>query len=427
MTDSEWLTKLTAALTPATHALVLHIAEEAERMGYKAFLVGGPVRDMVLGHPVKDIDIVLEGAAIPLARHLAKKLGGYALTHDRFGTAKWTLDDPDFPPIHPLTQAEGLPPFIDLITARRESYDYPAALPTVTFAGMKEDLLRRDFVINTLALQLNGAEKGRLLDPYGGIKDLREGRIRILHHLSFIDDPTRIFRALRFAERLKFRFMPHTRTRLQQAIPLIALLTPDRVRHELLLLLEEANAVTMLDKLAKWGAFPYLFPGIGWSKLQRAKVAALKKAGEGDKATLFAALLWGATVDTIPLIADRLALSNEWRVPLLALAALQEEPLLRQPTLRNSELYFCLRKANEQALEWLARLSDDATLRAHLRLFLDDLRHRPMPITGDDLKAWGIPPGKQYQTILDQVRAAVMDDVALPNNPKALLTALSIP
>jgi tRNA nucleotidyltransferase (CCA-adding enzyme) len=421
------LTKLATAISPATYALVMHIAQEAEQMGYKAYLVGGPVRDMVLAQPVNDIDLVFEGAAIPLARHLARTLGGYALTHDRFGTAKWSLDDPDAPPTHPLTQAEGLPSFIDLITARRETYEHPAALPTVTFAGIQEDLFRRDFVINTLALQLNGKAAGKLLDPYGGLSDLREGRIRILHDASFIEDPTRIFRALRFEQRLNFLLDPHTRHLLQSAVPLIALLSPDRVRHEVVLLLDEANALAMLEKMARWGMMPYVFPGVEWTELQAEKLSTLKAAGVTETVLLLAAVVWGASVEVVQGVAERLGLPKEQRDLLLTMAEIQNDPMLTQPTLANSEIYFRLRKENGQAIEWVAQLTDHPIVRTRLRRYLDDLLHRPIPITGDDLKALGIPPGKQYQVILDKVRAAVMDDVILPTNPTLLLTALNIP
>lgn len=422
-----FLSTLATALSPATYALIMHIAAEAKKMGYKAYLVGGPVRDMLLGQPVNDIDIVFEGAAIPLARHLAKTMGGYALTHDRFGTAKWSLDDPDHPPTHSLTQGEGLPPFIDLITARRESYEHPAALPTVTFAGMQADLFRRDFVLNTLAFQLNGKGAGQLLDPYGGLNDLREGRIRILHDASFIDDPTRIFRALRFEQRLNFLLDPHTRHLLQSAVPLIALLTPDRVRHEVVLVLDEPNAVVMMEKMERWGMMPYVFPGVVWTEAQAEKLSALKASEETETVAFLAATLWGASVETVEAVAERLGFSHEWRNPLRTFAELQQESLLTQPTLANSDLYFRLRKEDPQAIEWLARLTDDSTVRARLRRFLDDLRHRPMPLKGDDLKALGIKPGKQYQVILDKVRGAVMDDLLLPGEPKDILAILRFP
>lgn len=418
--------QLSTSVSPATYALISHIAHEAEQRGYVAYLVGGPVRDLLLEQPVNDIDIVFEGAAIPLARHLEKTLGGHAITHERFGTAKWVLDDPDHPPTHPLTRAGTLPAFIDLITARRESYAHPAALPTVTFAGITEDLFRRDFVMNTLALQLNGSGAGQLVDPYGGMSDLRQGRIRILHDASFIDDPTRIFRAVRFEQRLNFLLDPHTRHLLQSAIPLIALLSPDRVRHEVDLLLEETNAVAMLDKLANWGGFPYVFPGVVWGEAQRQALATLKANGETETYLLLAAVLWGTAAEGVEAVVERLGVPNDGRDLLLAVAELRNDPLLHQPTLVNSDLYFRLRPVEPLALEWLAQLTGDATLRTRLRLYLDDLRHRAMPIDGNDLKRLGLPPGKRYQIILDQVRAAVMDDQTLPDDPVHLLKALGI-
>jgi hypothetical protein len=159
-----------------------------------------------------------------------------------------------------------------------------------------------------------------------------------------------------------------------------------------------------------------------WSKTQRAKVRTLKKAGESAPDVLLGALLWGASHTVVEIVAERLGLPNDWSVPLLALAALQQDTTLSAPILSNSNLYFRLRKENQQAIEWLAELTDNKIVKKRLRLFLDDLRHRTSPITGNDLKTMGIPPGKYYQVILDRVWAAVMDNAPLPT-PEELLFA----
>src|SRR5262249_16988121 len=159
------------------------------------YLVGGTVRDILLGEPSFDVDIAVEGDAIALARLIADELGGRISTHDKFGTAVVKYGDGGR---------------VDVVTARTEFYDAPAALPTVEHATIREDLFRRDFPINAMAVSLKGADFGRLVDPFDGRRDLESGTVRVLHNLSFIDDPTRIFRAIRYEQRHGFTMDEHT-------------------------------------------------------------------------------------------------------------------------------------------------------------------------------------------------------------------------
>src|SRR5262249_42187406 len=147
------------------------------------YLVGGTVRDILLGEPAFDVDIAVEGDAIALARAIASQLGGRVRAHERFGTAVVIYGESER---------------VDVVTARTEFYDAPAALPSVEHATIRDDLHRRDFTINAMAASLKGESFGRLVDPFGGRRDLVAGRVRVLHNLSFIDDPTRIFRAIRY-------------------------------------------------------------------------------------------------------------------------------------------------------------------------------------------------------------------------------------
>ncbi|MGH2544182.1 MAG: CBS domain-containing protein, partial [Ardenticatenaceae bacterium] len=215
------LEKLAVALPPPTLALVRRVAREAHTQGHHPYLVGGIVRDLLLGVPIRDLDIVIEGNAIAVGRWLARQLGGRVVTHDRFGTAKWILREPGFPPKEPLLEAPELPEQIDLITARTEFYERPTALPQVEHASIKQDLHRRDFTINTLALSLDPAREGQLLDFYGGMEDLQRGLIRVLHNLSFVEDPTRILRAIRFEQRFGFRLEARTEELLLASLDLL--------------------------------------------------------------------------------------------------------------------------------------------------------------------------------------------------------------
>src|SRR4029077_16040913 len=189
---------------------------------------GGTVRDILLGEPGFDVDVAVEGDAIGLARAIAKQLAGRVREHEKFGTAVVLYGDDQR---------------VDVVTARTEFYDAPAALPTVEHASIRDDLRRRDFTINAMAASLRGGDFGRLLDPFGGRRDLVAGRIRVLHNLSFIDDPTRILRGIRYENRYGFRMDEHTARLARGCIEmgLVGDLSSERLRDELELLLSEGE------------------------------------------------------------------------------------------------------------------------------------------------------------------------------------------
>ena len=201
--------------------LLKEIGEIADRENIKIFVVGGLVRDLLLGVKDLDIDIVVEANAINFAKVLSDKF----VTHEGFKTA--TIEKGGFK--------------IDLATARKEYYKKPAALPQITPATIREDLFRRDFTINAMAISLNKDNFKELVDFYNGQKDLKDKKIRVLHDKSFIDDPTRIFRAIRFQKRLEFEIEPHTQKLMADAINLgmIEKLKAQRIKKEMDLFLKE--------------------------------------------------------------------------------------------------------------------------------------------------------------------------------------------
>ena len=211
------------------------------------YLVGGTVRDILLGEPAFDLDVAVEGDAIALARRIGRALGGRVRAHAKFGTAVVVYGDGER---------------VDVVTARTEFYDAPAALPTVEHASIREDLFRRDFTINAMAASLKGADFGRLVDPFGGRRDLAAGIVRVLHNLSFIDDPTRIFRAIRYENRYGFRMDEHT-TRLARGcieMGLVGDLSSARLRDEVIALLEEGEVGHSILRLAELGAATAIHP-----------------------------------------------------------------------------------------------------------------------------------------------------------------------
>src|SRR4051812_16308973 len=211
------------------------------------YLVGGTVRDILLGERGFDVDIAVEGDAIALAQALADALGGRVRAHDKFGTAVVLYGEDER---------------VDVVTARTEFYDAPAALPTVEHASIREDLFRRDFTINAMAVSLKGADLGRLVDPFNGRRDLEAKTIRVLHNLSFIDDPTRIFRAIRYENRYGFRMDEHTLRLARGTIEmgLVGDLSSARLRDELEALLEEGEIEHSILRLAELGAAGAIHP-----------------------------------------------------------------------------------------------------------------------------------------------------------------------
>jgi tRNA nucleotidyltransferase (CCA-adding enzyme) len=203
------------------------------------YLVGGAVRDVLMGEPNFDVDIAVEGTGIGFGQALARALGGRVVPHEKFGTA--------------IVVHEG--GRVDVATTRTEFYDYPGALPAVEQASIRQDLFRRDFTINAMAVSLKGEDFGRLVDFFGGLGDLEEEVIRVLHNLSFIEDPTRIFRAIRYESRYGFRMDAHTVALARACVEmnLVGELSTSRLRDELQALLSEERVAESVRRLAELG------------------------------------------------------------------------------------------------------------------------------------------------------------------------------
>ena len=225
----------------------------AENMGFRAFVVGGLVRDLILNHENFDIDLVVEGEGIRFARELARKYSAHVRCYNKFGTAVLTL-------------ADGYK--LDVATARTEIYEHPAALPRVWPGSIKEDMYRRDFTINTLAINLNPEHFGKLLDFFNARKDIKRKLIRVMHDLSFIDDPTRVFRAVRFEQRFGFKVVRSTERLIKDAVAinLFEKLAGYRISSELELVLQEKDPLPVLKRLEELGIIGLIHPKAGRNK-----------------------------------------------------------------------------------------------------------------------------------------------------------------
>lgn len=268
--------RLEKILPKAQVILIKLVSQIAMENRLALFIVGGFVRDLLLEKPSMDFDLVVEGDAIALAKALSSRFGGRVTKHDRFRTAKWLIDKHNPVLIQHLQKfAEGnsstalleyVPSTLDFVTARTEFYTHPTALPTVEPSSIKLDLHRRDFTINTLAIRLDGGHYGELHDYWGGLGDLRKGVIRVLHSLSFVDDPTRILRAVRFEQRFHFRIEERTLQLIFEARGLLSRVSGDRIRHELDLIFMEEQVISMLDRLKELGVLEYIHPQLRWDE-----------------------------------------------------------------------------------------------------------------------------------------------------------------
>jgi len=264
------------ALPQGLRDLLLRARDVANDLGYSLYIVGGFVRDLLLGSPTLDLDLVVEGDAIRMARRLAEELGDCRVrSHARFGTAKIIFEGERDPSV---------PPTLDFVTARTEFYERPTVLPQVERSSIKQDLYRRDFTINTMAICLDRERYGELLDYYGGERDIRQGLVRVLHNLSFVEDPTRILRAVRLEQRLGFTIEERTAELIDDAIELLDHVSGERLRNELYALLREERPERGLERLARMGVLARLHPDLRFNGEMAALFARLRRRFEEPEA-----------------------------------------------------------------------------------------------------------------------------------------------
>jgi tRNA nucleotidyltransferase (CCA-adding enzyme) len=410
--------RLERALEPAVLALVRDIAATARRVDASIYFVGGIVRDLLLGQRLYDIDFVVEGDAIALVRRLVRERGGRIKSHARFGTAKWILGE-DAPRI-PTPDGLGLRA-LDFVTARTEFYAHPTALPQVEQSSIKQDLHRRDFTINALAVCLDLDRFGELLDFYGGERDLREGVIRVLHSISFVDDPTRMLRAARFEQRFGFRIEPRTLNLLTGALDLLDKVSGARIRNELDLILREAQPERMICRLAELGILARLHPTLTCGEWLARKYAQARAAipDETLPFAYLALLAYHLDRDALDRLIRRLALPGATARDLRAVVALRDAAPQIGSAERASQVYRLLHEYPPAALDAARMATDDDRARAHIEWFLRDLRRVKPSIGGALLKSLGLKPGPDYRRVLEALRDALLDGEVQPGEDEA--------
>lgn len=397
--------------------LLTQIGRLADKRGVSVYLVGGVVRDLLLKRENWDLDLTVEGDGIAFARLVADRYGAGLAVFERFATARLAFPD-------------GLK--MDIATTRQESYAQPALLPMVQPASIEADLSRRDFTINAMAVQLNPRQFGRLLDPCEGQRDLQARTIRVLHAGSFQDDPTRIFRAIRFEQRFGFRLERITVRLLAQAASrnLIQRLSGPRLQNEILLLFAERDPVRAIARLEQLNLFRFLHRRLCYRKNVKQVVAAVPKAlawwarrsqdSALDRPIVYLmALSSESSPAVVAGLIRRLALSREQAKNLSMVGRRLDRALKRltdKGTVRRSQIFRLLEDFSGEALVLLLskhRSTQHGARSLVKRRVAEYMINKAVKtaLTGRDLQAMGLQPGPQYKTILGKLLDARIDGI----------------
>jgi len=389
--------------------ILKQIGKLADVRSCSVYAVGGFVRDLLLGVENHDIDIAVEGDGIGFAKELAEKFSGRLVVHKRFGTA---------------TVFGELK--IDIATARRERYKHPAALPEVSFSSLKQDLYRRDFTINAMAFSLNRKRFGYLIDFFGGQRDLKAKRIRVLHELSFVEDPTRIFRAVRFEQRYNFTIEPHTEDLIKTAVSLnmFERTQKQRLRNEIMLILKEEDPKKALIRMHKLHELHFIHPNIKYKKKMIDLFDSIDKACKwyadsvgskslSDKWLIYLmAMLEDVSLKQLEkLCKDFVFTSNDKKRLLLSKDKAKEliDTLHNTTDISPSKVYRCLKPLPVEVAIFILAESKTRIVKNKIKQFLSFYSKTKLSIRGSDIKALGIKPGPEYKKFLTKILHEKLD------------------
>jgi len=378
----------------------------ASRLNYKIYLVGGIVRDLILGRKNLDLDIVVEGNAVKLAEKIAQASSSQFRAHKFFGTATVFFDKFK----------------IDFATARKESYPKKGALPRVSFSNLKDDLFRRDFTINTLAVSLNKENYGKLIDFYNGLSDLKKGLIRVLHEESFLDDPTRIFRAIRFEQRFKFSIEKNTLFLLKEARERKALSWIDehRIRNEIFLILKEENPYPYLRRINELLGFSFLDPDLKY--LKKKDLLLLRRIKKAIKFYYQFSFLPPLNIPIVYLLGifNSLPLLKIFvKLPIFlknfGLKKIERKIMeqtfyyrdkikrLKSEKLDKVKIYQIFKPLSCESIVFYYAYFKDRKIRKAIRIYFTELFSLKLLTKGEDLKRLGIRPFKKYGEYLEKL------------------------
>lgn len=396
-------------LAPSVWSVMHQAGSIADRMGYRVYAAGGIVRDILLGVENLDVDLVVEGDGIALAEALGQVYGVRVRKHQQFGTAE-------------LVFLDGFK--VDVATARVEFYEYPAALPQVESSTVRHDLYRRDFTFNAMAVSLNTEQFGRLVDYFGGREDLQHGLVRVLHNLSFIEDPIRILRAIRFEQRYGMQIEPQTLKLIEEAVHqgVLSRVSNERLWLELKRILLEPMAGRMLARMKDLQIWPFLFPGVVYWEVQpvledlHEAIELLDNWGYLDNAEkwlpyLIAVLHWSDR-ETAEKICERYSLSQKQSEKVLStlsgwrgVLGLFRQAREAQP----SELAGAIMALPVESYPLLLTLLEEEWARDRFRELLQLIRRNRPSVNGSYIKSLGYRPGPIYREVLEAVWKARLD------------------
>ncbi|MEW6221605.1 MAG: CBS domain-containing protein [Thermodesulfobacteriota bacterium] len=416
---------LVECLDRETTVLLRTIGEVAARLGYSAFAVGGFVRDLLLHHRNLDLDIVVEGDGIAFAKELARLFHARLRTHEKFNTAMVILPG-------------GLQ--IDVATARVEYYEYPAALPTVELSSIKLDLYRRDFTINAMAIHLNPDRFATLVDFFACQRDIKEGQIRVLHNLSFVEDPTRVFRAVRFEQRLGFRIGPHTAKLIKNAVRMSFFnrFSGRRFFGELCLILGEEDPLAAIQRLADFDCLRFLHRDLRLTPRLERQLADTHRVLGWHRLLYLDEPCQHWMVYLLVLLAPQPVsecqdFCHRFEVPSrLAAIFLQNKvfgdkvhkSLSRRASIRPSEIYRLLGGLSIEGILATMALTPRESAQKAISSYVTSLRSTRTILDGTDLKALGYQPGPVFKSILAQLLEARLDgEVASRDDEEAYVLA----
>lgn len=394
---------------------LIHLAGGiADKKNMPAYLVGGFVRDLILGVKNLDLDIVVEGDGINFAEDFARKLKAKLIRHRRFGTATVIVFDSKIK--------------VDIASARKEFYLQPACLPEVTNGTLKNDLARRDFTVNAMAVGINKENFGRLLDFFNGKNDLVRKKIRILHDLSFIDDPTRILRAIRFERRYNFRLEFKTQKCLKEAVKLKMLekVHPHRLRDELILILKEVHPSRQIRRIQELVGFGFINPYLSISKKSYKLLSSIENQiiwfrrqypGRRQMDTwliYFMGLLDSSLIKDVKSICKKFAFrrGEEKRISTYKKIVRKLIRDLSQDRIKPSRIFTLLEPLSYEVILLVKAKYANPNIQRHIEDFFKIYNGLRICISGEDLHRLGIAPGPNYQKIFNKVLNAKLNGEA---------------
>jgi len=381
----------------------------AEELGYKAFIVGGVVRDILLGIENLDIDLVIEGDGILFSTQFTKKIGGEIKKYKEFGTATITLPD-------------GFK--LDIATSREEFYSEPASLPQVKPASLQRDLFRRDFTVNALAIDLSPSNFGFLIDFFEGEKDLREKKVRVLHSRSFIEDPTRIFRAIRFEQRYGFTIEKKTQKLIKDALrgEIFQKLSKERTREELIQILKEDRPEKSIRRMQEFGILKAIYPGIRLTSREEKILDNLIDVfawfeilfEEKVKRWLIRLLviLENLNEEETRDFCEKYKFTREEKESIIT-TRLEANRIIKElktpQDLLPSFIYEILSSLSQETLLFTTAKTEEKIVKKRIFFYLTRLKKLKIEVNGNDLKKMGYKPSPLFKKIFKEVKKAKLN------------------